>query len=203
MAISRVPQFWLWNKIDVIEQTTMNVKNLITGRRTIYDFKPEPVPVEKIKQAIDVARWAPNHHLTEPWHFYLLGPETIKSIIELNTQIIREKYGDEAANAKQQRWSKISGWLVVTCDKSADQRLMQEDYAACCCAIQNMMLYLWSENIGVKWSTGKVTRDPRFFDLLWIDQNAETVVGLFWYGYAEETPQAARKQTEQITIELP
>ncbi len=179
------------------------ISDLITSRRTIHDFKPEPVPVEKIKQAIDVARWAPNHHLTEPWHFYLLGPETIRSVIELNTQLVRTKNGDEAAIAKQNRWSKIPGWLVVTCDKSVNQEQGQEDYAACCCAIQNMMLYLWSENIGVKWSTGKVIRDPRFFDLLWIDQNAETIVGLFWYGYAEEVPQAARKQTEQITIELP
>jgi len=179
------------------------ISELIASRRTIYDFKMDPVPVEKIKEAIDVARWAPNHHLTEPWHFYLLGTESIKSVIELNTQIILEKSGEEAANAKQQRWSKIPGWLVVTCDKSADKHQMQEDYAACCCAIQNMMLYLWSENIGVKWSTGKVTCDPRFYDLLWVDQNAETVVGLFWYGYAEEVPQAARKQVEQITVMLP
>ena len=185
------------------KQSVVSIAALITGRRTIHDFRPEQVPVEKIKQAIDVARWAPNHHLTEPWHFYLLGPETINSVIELNTQLVREKSGDAAANAKQQRWLKIPGWLVVTSDKSADQHQMQEDYAACCCAIQNMMLYLWSENIGVKWSTGKVTRDPRFYDLLWIDQNAETVVGLFWYGCAEEIPQAARKQTEEITIELP
>jgi nitroreductase len=185
------------------KQSVVSIAALITGRRTIHDFRPEPVPVEKIRKAIDVARWAPNHHLTEPWHFYLLGPDTIRAVIELNTQLVREKNGAEAANAKQQRWAAIPGWLAVTCDKSADQRQLQEDYAACCCAIQNMMLYLWSENIGVKWSTGKVTRDPRFYDLLWIDAEAETVVGLFWYGYAQEIPPAARKLAEQITIELP
>jgi nitroreductase len=180
-----------------------SVEELIKSRRTIYDFKSDQVPVEKIRRAIDVARWAPNHHLTEPWHFYLLGPETIKSVIELNTQLTQDKNGVEAANAKQQRWSKIPGWLVVTCDKCGDPRQMQEDYAACCCAIQNMMLYLWSENIGMKWSTGKVTRDPRFYDLLWIDPDVESIVGLLWYGYAEEIPPADRKPVEQITIELP
>ncbi len=180
-----------------------SVEELIKGRRTIYEFKSDPVPVEKIKQAIDVARWAPNHHLTEPWHFYLLGPETVAAVIELNTGLVREKSGDENAAIKQQRWSKIPGWMVVTCDKSADPRQMQEDYAACCCAIQNMMLYLWNENIGMKWSTGRVVRDQKFYDLLWIDPDAESVVGLLWYGYAEEIPLASRKQVEQITIELP
>ena len=180
-----------------------NVEELIKSRRTIYDFKSDTVPVEKIKHAINVARWAPNHHLTEPWHFYLLGPETVAAVIELNTKITREESGDEAASAKQERWSKIPGWMVVTCDKSIEPRQMQEDYAACCCAIQNMMLYLWSENIGMKWTTGKVTRNPRFHDLLWIDPDTEAVVGLLWYGYAEEIPLATRKQVEQITVELP
>ena len=176
---------------------------LIAGRRTIHEYKPEAVPLDTVKQAIEAARWAPNHHLTEPWHFYLLGLETVKSVIDLNTAIIREKSGDDAARDKAQRWSKIPGWLVVTCDKSADQQQMQEDYAACCCAVQNLMLYLWNENIGVKWSTGKVTRDPRFYDLLWIDPAAETIVGLFWYGYAKEVPPAVRKPVSASMVELP
>lgn len=184
-------------------EQNISIAALISGRRTIHDFKPEPVTAGKIKQAIEVARWAPNHHLTEPWHFYLLGKETAAAVVALNTQLVREKHGEEAASDKQQRWSKMPGWLVVTCDKSGDPLQMQEDYAACCCAIQNMMLYLWSENIGVKWSTGGVIRDPAFYDLLWIDPDAEQVIGIFWYGYAEEIPPATRKQAEQITIELP
>ena len=181
----------------------MDISKIISGRRTIHDFKPEPVTVEKIKQAIDIARWAPNHHLTEPWHFYLLGKETINAVIELNTELTRIKSGDEVARVKQERWSKMPGWLVITCDNSTDLLRAQEDYAACCCVVQNMMLYLWNENIGVKWSTGGVIRDNRFYDLLWIDPAAETVVGLFWYGYAAEIPVMTRKPLEQTLVELP
>jgi len=65
------------------------------------------------------------------------------------------------------------------------------------------MLALWNEEIGVKWSTGDVIRDKRFYDLLWINLELETVVGLFWYGYAEEIPNTTRKQFVQITTELP
>ena len=181
----------------------MTIAKIIAERRTIHDFKPEPVNREIIKQAIDAARWAPNHHLTEPWHFYLLGPETVKGVIDLNTRLVREKHGEEAAKIKQQRWSAMPGWMVVTCDKSADPQQMQEDYAACCCAIQNMMLYLWSESIGVKWSTGAVIRNDQFYDLLWIDPAAESVVGIFWYGYAKEIPVTTRNALEHCLIELP
>ena len=180
------------------------VADIITGRRTIYEFRTEPVPsTDIIKRAIDISRWAPNHHLTEPWHFYLPGRETVAGIIELNTALAMEKNGTEAAREKQERWSRIPGWLVLTCDVSDDPVLAQENYAACCCVAQNLMLYLWSENIGSKWSTGAITRDKRFYDLLWIDPSAEVVIGLFWYGYARGVPVTTRKELPQILVELP
>ena len=185
------------------EISSSKLIKLISGRRTIHQFKEELRPLEKLLEAIDLARWAPNHHLTEPWHFYLLGDETVNTVIELNTNITREEMGDDAANAKERRWRKMPGWFVVTCAKSDDPIRNQEDYAACCCAVQNLMLTLWNEDVGVKWSTGKIIRESRFYDLLWINQQLETVVGLFWYGYAEDIPDMTRKPRVQIITELP
>jgi len=185
------------------EINSSKLTELISGRRTIYQFKEGMRPQDKLMEAIDLARWAPNHHLTEPWHFYLLGNETVNAVIELNTEIVRESKGDAAANAKEKRWRQMPGWFVLTSCKSDDPVRNQEDYAACCCAIQNLMLTLWNEEIGVKWSTGDVIRDKRFYDLLWINLELETVVGLFWYGYAEDVPKATRKPCMQIITELP
>jgi nitroreductase len=177
---------------------------LISNRRTVHQFKPGEVPpIEKIEKAIDLARWAPNHHLTEPWHFYIIGPETVSAIIELNAELARNKNGDKAARIKLKRWSQIPGWLVLTCTKSEDPIRAQEDYAACCCAAQNMMLYLWHEGIGVKWTTGDVVKESRFYNLIRVDPHAEIVVGLFWYGYAEEIPNTKRKPIKQILARLP
>ncbi len=176
---------------------------LISGRRTIHQFKEGMRPRDKLIEAIDLARWAPNHHLTEPWHFYLLGDETVNTVIELNSEIVRKSKGDEAAIAKERRWRKIPGWFVMTCSKSDDPIRNQEDYAACCCAMQNLMLVLWNEDVGVKWSTGEIIRDKRFYDLLWVNPDMETVVGLFWYGYAEQIPNTTRKPFVQIMTELP
>lgn len=185
------------------EINSSKLVELISGRRTIHQFKEGLRPQEKLMEAIDLARWAPNHHLTEPWHFYLLGDETVDAVIELNSEIVRESNGDDAATAKERRWRKMPGWFVITCCRSDDQLRSQEDYAACCCAIQNLMLTLWNEDVGVKWSTGDIIRDKRFYELLWIDQKLETVVGLFWYGYAEDVPKMTRKSCMQIITELP
>lgn len=181
-----------------------SIDELISGRRTIYKFKSSPTPpIEKIKEAINLARWAPNHYLTEPWHFYLIGPETARAITELNAELVKKKSGEEAAKAKLKRWSKMPGWLVLTCNKSDDPVRAREDYAACCCAAQSLMLCLWSAGIGVKWNTGDIIQESQFYNLVWVDPDVETVVGLFWYGYPEEVPTTTRKPIEQITIELP
>lgn len=150
-----------------------------------------------------MARWAPNHKLTEPWHFYLLGPETAQQIVELNAQLVAAEKGKSAGEKKRARWSKMPGWVVLTCDISDDELRQREDYAACCCAAHNMQLYLWSEGIGVKWTTGAVTRDPRFYDLIWVSPEIEKVVGMFWYGYPAHQPETRRKPVNRILVELP
>ena len=181
----------------------MNAAALIESRRTIHDFKPEVPPRETILRAIDLARWAPNHLLTEPWRFYLLGPETAQAITRLNAEQVTRDKGEAAGRAKLERWSKVPGWLAVTCINSDEPVRAREDFAACCCAVQNLQLYLWSEGIGVKWTTGKVTREPEFYDLIWVDPAVETLVGLMWYGYPADIPQPQRKAVEQILVELP
>ena len=185
------------------ENNFVSIDQLIFNRRTIHEFKSDVIPPrEKIIRAIDLAQWAPNHRLTQPWHFYILGPETTRMAIELNAQITKEKNGDRAAKIKQERWSRIPGWLVMTCQTSENTVRKQEDYAACCCAAQNIMLYLWQEGIGVKWTTGDLTRDQRFYELIRLDPAKEMIVGLFWYGYAAEIPETKRKPVGHILTEL-
>tara|TARA_R110002096_G_scaffold118489_4_gene256602 strand:+ start:4841 stop:5404 length:564 start_codon:yes stop_codon:yes gene_type:complete len=182
----------------------MGLDEIIKSRRTIHDFISEQVPdISVIKTAIATACWAPNHHLTEPWNFYSLGKETVNSVCELNRTMLMETKGKEAAERKYKRWMGIPGWLVVTCQRSNDELLFQENYAACCCVIQNLMLGLWDKGIGTKWSTGPVTREDQFYDLVWVNKELEKIVGLIWYGYPAEIPQTIRKPLQQVLTELP
>jgi nitroreductase len=176
---------------------------LIRGRRTINDFRPGRPSDDLVLQAIELARWAPNHKLTQPWRFHLVGERTAEAIIDLNTRLVAAKEGPEAGAAKRRRWSAVPGWLAVTCVRSPDPLREREDYAACCCAIQNLSLYLWSEGIGVKWSTGPATRSPEFLALLGLPAEGHSVVGLLWYGRPERVPTATRRNVDEILQVLP
>ena len=91
----------------------------------------------------------------------------------------------------------------MTCRRSDDELREREDYAACSAAVQNFMLYLWKAGVGSKWTTGDITRDPRFFEIIGADQSDSFVVGLIWYGYPKLTPAQSRKELSEILVRLP
>ena len=179
-----------------------DINDLIVNRRTINEFKAQVPDQKEIIDAIDVARWVPNHHLSQPWHYYLLNPQMTQQVIELNASLVADKKGVKAGDKKRDRWKTMPGWLVMTCERSSNELLQQEDYAACCCSIYALSLALWQNGIGIKWTTGAVIRDQRFYDICWLDNLSQQVVGLIWYGYPEQTPQAQRRKPidEILTI---
>ena len=176
---------------------------VLRGRRTIELFLQTPLPDALIREAIEAATWAPNHHVTEPWRFYLLGQETIDHCLNLCRDIVTAKKDAKAGEFKAKSWSEKPGWLVVSCRKSDDELRQQEDYAACCAATQNLLLYLWKAGIGSKWTTGDITRDARFFDIIGANIDDEFVVGLIWLGYPKLTPRQSRKGLDEVLSGLP
>ena len=183
-------------------QALRDFAEVLTGRRTIELFLQTAVPKALLLEAIEAATWAPNHRLTEPWHFYLLGPNAKARCLDLCHEIVAAKKGDAAGQFKRDSWSQKPGWLAVTCRRSADELLQREDYGASCAAVQNALLYLWKAGVGSKWTTGPITRDPRFFEIVGIDEAEEFVVGLIWYGYPKLTPTQSRKPVGDVLTEL-
>jgi nitroreductase len=176
---------------------------VLQGRRTINLYLQTRVPRALVRDAIETATWAPNHHVTQPWHFYSLGKETVAACLDLCRKIVTAKKDAKAADFKAQQWAEKPGWLVVTCRKSDDELVQQEDYAACSAAVQNFMLYLWKAGVGSKWTSGNITRDARFFDIVGIDPAREFVVALVWYGYPKLTPTQQRAGLDTVLSELP
>lgn len=184
---------------------------LLRARRTIPQnrFGSAEPDHAKVIEAIESARWAPNHRHTEPWRFYVLDPERIRRLGELYSEVLRVKGAPETkAEFKRKVWSSQKGVVIATrssqlqenpngdfaIDKANDI-LQREDYAACCCAIQNFMLHLWADGIGVKWSTGRVWDHPNFNALIGIEAQPEEVIGVLFYGVLPDNlPIGVRKK---------
>jgi nitroreductase len=178
------------------------VAELIRNRRTINLFTPEPVAKEVVLEAIELARWAPNHRLTEPWRFYLFGPETAAAAAECWSDFEAELKGEAAGIARRKRLAGIPGHFVLTSARDEDSLIELENYAATSCAAQNLMLYLWQRGVGVKWTTGAITREPRMYELLGIDAELERIAGYFWYGRPRVIARQRRRSVDEIVVEL-
>lgn len=176
---------------------------VLKGRRTVNLYLHTPVPRQLVIDAIEAATWAPNHHVTEPWRFLLMGGATVSRVIDLVREVVTETKGPELGEFKAKSWAEKPGWLTVTCRRSDEALREREDYAACSVAVQNFMLYLWKAGVGTKWTTGPVTRDPRFFEILGIDPDEEFVVGMIWFGFPKVTPEQGRTAVDEVLVELP
>jgi nitroreductase len=185
----------------IFDSFTATLTHLIRSRRSIDLFEPEPVGTGLLREAIDLARWAPNHRLTEPWKFYIVGEATRTAIAHAAAEYETETKGERAGAARLKRLLDVPAYFVATSRRGTDELTDREDYAATCCAVQNLMLFLWHEGVGVKWTTGAITRQPRFYEILGIDAERETVVGFFWYGRAKVVPEKTRRDVRDIVVE--
>ena len=146
---------------------------------------------------IEVARRAPNHHLTEPARFYLLDSIKIQEVGKLFGETVSGDGSDPALVEKGQRkaveWGNAPGLLIVTCHSDKESNLIknkpatiEEDYATTSCICQNLLLLFESEGIASKWSTGAVWEHPKFAETIDLfSPGTERVVALLFYGYSE------------------
>jgi nitroreductase len=54
----------------------MDLETAVRTRRTHKAYGPEPVDRETLDALFELARWAPNHRVTNPWRFRVLGPQS-------------------------------------------------------------------------------------------------------------------------------
>jgi nitroreductase len=119
--------------------------------------------------------------------------------------------GGGGGGGKLARWKQVPALVVLTCPRSPDNAVRDaEDFAACCCAAQNMMLALWEQGLATKWVTGSLVNDPST-PLLSIlashlphasaerqhelrDSSKTRIVGVFWIGIPRAVPPAPAKK---------
>lgn len=163
----------------------MNTHEAIRSRRTTHSFTREPVSNEVLERALQAANHAPCHKLTFPWRFTLVGPETRERLAELAVELksASRKLTDEEIGKIREKILLPARLVVAGQVRSENSDQSREDYAACACAIQNMMVSLAAEDTASKWSTGSITRHPETYRLVDADPVLEELIGFIWVGH--------------------
>jgi nitroreductase len=186
----------------------MDVLEAIRSRRSIRQFTDQPVSREAIERILEAAVAAPNHRLTQPWRFYVLGPEARKSYGEtLGARKAKKLEDPAAARALIDKVAAaevaLPAMLAVSMTLDENPEIREEDYAATMMAVQNLMLAAQAEGLGTHIRTGAVMADPRVLAAFGVPES-ERIVVTIQLGAPAAVPEAKpRKPTSELTHWLP
>lgn len=152
----------------------MEVEDAIRSRRTVKAFAPEPVPRELLDELLDLARWAPNHHLTNPWRFRVIGPAALAAL--------KEVAGPESAPKLDRAPTLVA---VSARRDAADPVADEEDLCATACATFSVLLGAHGRGLAGYWRTPAVLRTPEGRTALGIPDD-ERFVALLHLGWARQ-----------------
>jgi nitroreductase len=168
----------------------VDVETAIRTRRTHKAFGPEPVPREDLEELLDLARWAPNHHLTAPWRFRVVGPSALARL--------KQAAGPESA-AKLDRCPTL---IVVSAVLGGDPVQDEEDLHAAAVASYIVLLAAHARGLAGYWRTPGLLRreDGRAAVGL---PDSERFVALLHLGYPRQVKDAPqRPHVAQSTVFL-
>src|SRR3954466_11907196 len=126
----------------------MELEAAIRGRRTHTAYGGEPVDRATPEELFELAGWAPNHNLTNPWRFRVLGPAALARL--------KEAAGPEAAAKLHRAPTLVAASVVQNGETVADD----EDFAAGACAVYIVLLAAHARGLGGYWRTPGVLRTP-------------------------------------------
>ena len=158
----------------------MELDELIRTRRTQKAYEPGPVDSTTLDTLFELARWAPNHHLTNPWRFRVLGRRALEAL--------KDAAGPEAARKLDRAPTLISASVVQTGDAIADE----EAFAAAACASFIVLLGAHARGLDGYWRTPEVLRTPEGRAACGIE-DGERVLGLLHLGRGKGTKPAPER----------
>jgi nitroreductase len=141
----------------------------IRTRRTHKAYGADPVPRETLEELFELARWAPNHNLTNPWRFRVLGPEALARL--------KEAAGAEAAS----KLDRAPTLIVTSVTSTGDP--VQDEADLCAAAIASYIILLGAHARGLAgyWRTPAVLRTAEGRAAVGVGE-AERVLGLLHLG---------------------
>jgi nitroreductase len=168
----------------------MDLETAIRTRRTHKAFGSEPLPHEEIEELLELARWAPNHNLTAPWRFRVVGPDALARL--------KEAAGAEGA-AKLDRAPTL---IVVSCALGGDPVQDEEDLHATAVASYIVLLAAHGRGWAGYWRTPGVLRTAGGREAVGLGDD-ERFVGLLHLGGPRQVKQPPeRPPVEQTTAFL-
>jgi nitroreductase len=153
----------------------------IRSRRTHKSFGREPLSREDLEALLDLARFAPNHHLTQPWRFRVLGPASL------------ERLKAAAGPAEAPKLDRAPTLVVASAVLQGEPQQDEEDLFATAAAVYVVLLAATDAGLASYWRTPAVLRTPEGLAAVRIP-DGERVLGLIHLGRPRVDPPVKERE---------
>jgi nitroreductase len=182
------------------------VNELIRKRRSVFQgqYSGERVDDAIVRQMIENATWAPNHKMTEPWHFVVYAGEGTQRLAKDQADLYK-KVTEANGTYKEDRFQNLltktslsSHIIVVGMKRDAKKSLPEwEEIGAVFCAVENMYLTATAYGVGCYLSTGGITNFEEAKALFGLGAD-DKLLGFMHVGMPKgELPAGKRKPVEE------
>jgi nitroreductase len=169
----------------------MELEEAIRTRRTHKAYAAEPVDRATLDELFELARWAPNHKLTNPWRFRVVGPGALERM--------KAAADDPIAAAKLARAPTL---VVVSAAQSGDAVQDEEDVCATAVAAYAVLLGAHARGLAGYWRTPGLLRTPAGRAAVCVGED-ERILGLLHLGHPRQEPRAPeRAPGEDVVSDL-
>ena len=171
----------------------MDLERAVRTRRTHKAYAPEPVDRGTLLELFELARWAPNHHLTNPWRFRVIGDHA-RARLAHEAELVNPGSARKLARAPT--------LVVVAVVLAGDDAQRHEDTLAAGVAAYIVLLGAHARGLAGYWRTIGLLDTPAGRGALEIPDE-ELPLGLLHLGWPlEEQRIPERRPTEEIVTFL-
>lgn len=188
---------------------SVDVFAAIRGRRSVGVVKDEPIAKEAIEQIVEAGIWAPSHHATEPWRFFVMTGEGRRVLARAYADIAWEQAQAAGGTADEQLVRSKAGGkafrapvviAVAVSPSDSPQVIRVEEFAAVHAAVQNMLLAAHALGLGAIWRSGEPMYDARMQQAFGLKEG-EQLVALLYIGVPQlPTPNKTRGAAQAKTV---
>ncbi len=171
------------------------VLDLINRRQSI-GYLVEPAPnSDQLKQVIQAALTAPDHHRLHPWRFVVVDGEKRIALSELLAKSLAEDGEMDSVQLERVKQHPLRAPMILLCIMQYQPHIKvphHEQLLSCGAAIQNILLALQAQGFSSMWRTGLVAESANFKRALGCAANDE-IAGLIYIGTAAKEVAARQK----------
>ncbi|MEP6833994.1 MAG: nitroreductase family protein [Gemmatimonas sp.] len=186
----------------------MQLSDAISARRTIKRFINTPVSREDIEALLSAGSLAPNHRLTQPWRFYVLGPDARYAYgLALGNRKAKKIEDPAAAQTMRENVANehraLPAMLAIAMIVNENEEIREEDYAAAMMGVQNICLTAVERGLGTALKSGAILGDAAARAAVTVADNERIIVVMNVGAPAEVAPPKARELAAAYTKWVP